>query len=176
MNAKMNRIIKVSKVLNIIARIIAIALVVGSVAAAVSFFIIPSFDFPVSFGGIYGQEQYIAGASEVQIMMIQTVLYAGVGAILFFITSFIFKDMSLGNTPFSAANSNRLKVISLLLVAYSVVIPPLQLFLSLIISPQASIFISPINFGLLVFAAMFFCLALIFEYGAELQRESDEML
>ncbi len=94
---------------------------------------------------------------------------------ILFMASFIFKDMRCGNSPFTSKNANRLRIIALLLVALGIVIPPLKMLLTMIFIPSVTAYFS-IHFAEVVFAAVFLCLALIFEYGAELQRESDETL
>ena len=113
---------------------------------------------------------------EIRAILVPEILNGTLMASILFVASSIFKDMSHAHTPFIQKNAIRLKVISLFLIAFGVLIQPLRMLLVLVyVSPQSDIFFS-INLGYLVFAAVFFSLALIFEYGAELQRESDETL
>jgi len=71
--------------------------------------------------------------------------------------------------------TNRLKIISLILIALGVIIPPAQWVISMVFMSLEGYTIFA-NFTYAIFAAVFFCLALIFEYGAELQQQADETL
>ena len=103
------------------------------------------------------------------------VLTNGFMAAILFITGLIFRDISRAETPFVKSHSNRLKVISLIIITLTIIVPPLQMLLTLIFAPGVRANAS-INISNLVFAAVFYCLAMIFEYGAELQQFSDEAL
>ena len=177
MNTKKEKIIKMSKVLNVFLKIGAIISVMAAVAAMVIAIIAPSLDLTsFSYGGIWLNTQFNGGVNEFRAILIPEIINGLFMASILFVASSIFKDMSRENTPFTQKNANRLKLISSFLVALGILIQPLRALLTIVfVSPHSDIFFS-VNLGYLVFAAMFFCLALIFEYGAELQRESDETL
>ena len=176
MNTKQEKILKMSKFLDALMKIGAIFFIITIVAGAAGIIMAPSLDLTsFTVGEILGNTQFEGGADEFRTIMLNEILSAVVMSAILFVASFIFKDMSRGNTPFTAKNANRLRVISLLLIALSIVIPPLKMLLTMIFFTSASAYCS-ISLGQIIFAIMFFCLALIFEYGAELQRESDETL
>jgi len=87
----------------------------------------------------------------------------------------IFRDISRNDTPFLAKHINRLKVISLLILADAILIPPLGMLFTMILAPEvdASMAITPFQ---IILAVIFYCLSLIFEYGGMLQQQSDETL
>lgn len=87
----------------------------------------------------------------------------------------IFRDISKNYTPFLTKHVNRLKVISLLILADAILIPPLGMLLTMILAPKvdASMEIAPFQ---IILAVIFYCLSLIFEYGGMLQQQSDETL
>ena len=102
----------------------------------------------------------------------------------------IFRDISRGESPFTSAQANRLKIAAILLVFHSL--------FSLLMSPailnvagldgavvglavgsassEVSDRIVPINVGDIVLAIVLFCAALIVEYGSLLQKLSDDTL
>jgi hypothetical protein len=177
MNAKKEKIIKMSKILGelfvIGAAISAIAVVALTLGAAIApTLAIDSF----SFRGLWGDLPFGGGINEIRVALISEALGGGVVTAVLLITSFIFKDMSRGNTPFTKKNAHRLRLVSLLLVSLSIVAQPLRLLVYIIFVTSADGASVAINFDNLIFAATFFCLALIFEYGADLQQQADETL
>jgi len=78
----------------------------------------------------------------------------------------IFKDISKDGSPFEMKHVKRIKRVAFL-----------YLIISLIDSETSAISIS-ISFNMvgIVGALMFYCIALVFEYGCALQQESDEIL
>ena len=176
MNAKQEKILKMSKVLDTLTKIGAIVSIISILFSLVVAIIAPSLDLTrFTVQEALGNSRFDESVEEFRTIMLTGILSAAVISAIFFVTSFIFKDMSQGTTPFTTKNANRLRVISLLIIALSVVIPPLQMLLTMIFLPSVRVYF-PIELGPVVFAVMFFCLAHIFEYGAELQRESDETL
>jgi len=78
----------------------------------------------------------------------------------------IFKDISKDGSPFEMKHVKRIKRVAIL-----------YLIISLLDSETSAVSIS-ISFNMvgIVGALMFYCIALIFEYGCALQKESDEIL
>ena len=106
-------------------------------------------------------------------------------AFALWVAYFIFKDMSLKISPFTKKHANRLKLLGAILLASTA----LQTLLSpetLAILDIGDIAIGasmreaneyqgiPINIGLLTFGLFCICFSLVFEYGALLQKLSDE--
>ncbi|MCL2083839.1 MAG: DUF2975 domain-containing protein [Oscillospiraceae bacterium] len=176
MNTKREKILKMSKILDAIMKIGAIFFIMTIAAHSAGIIMAPSLDLTrFTVGEILGSAQFEGGVDEFRAIMLTGILSAAVMPAILFVASFIFKDISRGTTPFTTINANRLRVISLLLLALSIVIPPLKMLLTMIFFTSVRAFFS-ISIGQIVCAVMFVCLALIFEYGAELQRESDETL
>ena len=176
MNTKQEKILKMSKFLDALMKIGAIFFITTIIANSVGIIMAPSLDLTrFTVGEILGNARFEGGVEEFRTIMLTGILSAAVMSAILFVASFIFKDMSRGTTPFTAKNANRLRVISLLLLALSIVIPPLKMLLTMIFFTSVRAYFS-ISVGQIIFAIMFFCLALIFEYGGELQRESDETL
>ena len=78
----------------------------------------------------------------------------------------IFKDISKDGSPFEMKHVKRIKRVAIL-----------YLIISLLDSETSALSIS-ISFNMvgIVGALMFYCIALVFEYGCALQQESDEIL
>ena len=176
MNTKQEKILKMSKFLDVLMKIGAIFFIITIVANSVWIIMAPSLDLTrFTVDEILGNAQFEGSVEEFRTIMLDGILSAGVMSAILFVASFIFKDMHRGITPFTTRNANRLRVISLLIIALSIVIPPLKMLLTMIFFTSVRAYFS-ISAGQIIFAIMFFCLAHIFEYGAELQREADETL
>jgi hypothetical protein len=97
---------------------------------------------------------------------------------MLFVATLVTGDIANNYTPFSKRQPFRLNLIGALMVALTVVPPPLEFFLTLALVPQKT---AVLSYGmttviLTVFALLFFCLAYLFEYGWSLQTESDHTL
>lgn len=176
MGIQKEKILKMSKILDALLKMGAILLVMIGAGAMVAIVMAPSLDTSsLSLKGMWGELPLNVDLNGFRAAMVPEVLSAGMLASIFFIASFIFKDMKLENTPFTKKTADRLRVISLLIIAVSIIVPSVRLLLLMVYIPSADFYME-INLVQLIFAALFFCLALIFEYGAQLQRESDETL
>jgi hypothetical protein len=97
-----------------------------------------------------------------------------------FVVSMLLKSIEKDYTPFNCDNVKRLKVLSVLLMIFE----PVQ-FISLkindairpiIVNGQRISFFTTLGGMIFTVGLVVFCLALIFEYGIELQKQSDETL
>ena len=103
-----------------------------------------------------------------QLMTTATIGIIGMAlmANLFLQAQNIFKDISKDGSPFEMKHVKRIKRVAIL-----------YLIISLLDSETSALSIS-ISFNMvgIVGALMFYCIALVFEYGCALQQESDEIL
>ena len=178
MNILNGKIVKTSKLLDAILKIGGIVLIMAMVLIIVVMVITPSLNIESAgeVTNVWDVSMPLDGSvGSFRALMIVTFLGLAIMAAILFIESFIFKDISREGIPFTKKNSTKIRMISLLLVIQCIVIPPLQLLAVRIFSPATNASIS-INLGSIIVAAVFFCLAMIFEYGAELQRQADETL
>jgi hypothetical protein len=97
-----------------------------------------------------------------------------VDTVMFFVYK-IFKDIEVSYTPFKKENSKRLMQISYLLIIYAIVIPVLSAIIVgyMDLNEDLQIHFNPVFVAV---AALFYCMSLVFDYGAKLQQESDETL
>ena len=178
MSIQKGRILKTSRILGALLKIGGIVLILAIVLLIVSMVIAPSFNFESDGEVINVRDVSMpmdGSADNFRALMMVILLGSGIMAAIMFVASFIFKDISREGEPFTPKNSNKIKIISLLIIAQCIVIPPLQLLAVMIFSPATDAS-APLNLGSVFVAAVFFCLALVFEYGAELQRQADETL
>lgn len=178
MHTQKGKIIKMSNILSTFLKIGGIVLIMAILTQVVLIAIAPLLD--LKSGGavidVFGLNIPIDGdVAQFRALMIFTMLSGGIMTVILFVTSSIFKDISREGTPFTKKNSNKIRTISLLLIANEIIIPPLRLLVLMIFVPAVEA-TSSINLGIIVATAVFFCLALIFEYGCLLQQESDETL
>ena len=78
-------------------------------------------------------------------------------------------------TPFSPKHTLYLRLISLLMLAYTIIVPPVEMLMTEILAPGVEASAS-IELSGIVCAVIFYCLALIFDYGRLLQKQSDETM
>ena len=182
MNNQNGKMLKMSKILNTILKIGGIMLIMGMMLQIVFVIIAPSLD--IKSGGpiidVWGSYMTLDGSvGNFRALMFVTMLGSGIMAAILLVASFIFKDISREGTPFTKKNSNKIRGISILLIAQCIVIPPLQLLAVKIFTSTTNAsdaYNINLNLGFIIVPVIFFCLAQIFEYGAELQRQSDETL
>lgn len=108
-------------------------------------------------------------------ILITDLLISVVYAVLFFLASFIFKDISKGASPFTELQIKRLKTISWLLIGTLFIPIILPNILHWIMVPGKYFSISLDGMSLIV-PILFYALVEVFAYGALLQREVDETL
>lgn len=112
---------------------------------------------------------------EGYILFIIGLVVSVIYAVLFFIASSIFSDISKGESPFKELQVKRLKRVSRLFISTIFIPLILQNVLHWILIPGGYYYISLDGIEL-VTAVLFYALAEIFAYGASLQREVDETL
>lgn len=114
-------------------------------------------------------------ASHGQTLGILTMLtiLVGLSAAMTVMLMNIARSISREYSPFTAKNVNRLEVVSLLYLASPVAMAPLIYYVAGGIDAGTVI---GLTLGSILIAAVFYCIALVFRYGAYLQKESDETL
>lgn len=131
------------------------------------------------FTGIQTYAPFLQFSTEPRgVMMAQTVssiLTEGLILVILLIVRKVFSDTFMTNTPFISKQVNRLYLISILMLAYTILLPSLQMLFMMIFAPgqPASGNYQPLG---LLFPILFYSLAQIFDYGRMLQQESDETL
>ena len=177
MNTQKEKMIKMSKVLSVVLLVCAILFTVMAVGALSGLVFGPLFGTELNSMQIEFLEVStpFSDLDDIYAWLIDVVLGVVPIIVIIFVASLIFKAISREGTPFTKKNSDKIRVIALLLIAHVLVIPPLQMLIKMILFPDIAVSadISLIN---LVVAAVFFCLALVFDYGRQLQQESDELL
>lgn len=106
-------------------------------------------------------------------LFVSMILYSIVMCIIFYNIYLIFRDTKSERTPFRHKHAVRIKRISLLVI-----------IMSLINSGSSSLFdlftlnkmVWNIDFSGFFLGIIIYCLALFFDYGCELQKQSDETL
>ncbi len=94
---------------------------------------------------------------------------------MLFLAWMVFRNISRDYTPFSPKHTVYLMVISLLMLNYTIIVPPVEMLLTEILAPDVTASFS-LELSGIIFAFIFYCLALIFEYGRLLQKQSDETM
>jgi hypothetical protein len=107
-------------------------------------------------------------------------------AVFIGIVALILRDISKGETPFSRKQSKRIRLIAYFMFA-RVVLELLLLIMATALFPDSLISLSYhvsesstptiyFDFGAFISAIVCYCISLAFEYGALLQRDSDDFV
>ena len=179
MNMQKEKVLKMSKTMDRALKIAGIVLILMIAAKGVLLSPFVSLDYlsgTIVITDIWGVN--IPRNSDINVFrvsMLITMFRSGAMAAILFIASFIFSDINREATPFTKKISSKIKIISLLLIATELLLSPIELLSMMAVMPEVNIAIS-FNLGSIIVAVIFFCLALVFEYGGLLQKESDEIL
>lgn len=180
MNDTQKKIYKFSKIMAIITKVLCISLIIGMfmpITVLTLYFIAPDTNFTATQGlGFYSMTGLLLGTTGEVIAEMWTIIASG--SLVFFvllITYRIFKSISMNIIPFSQKNAERFKKIGVLLLAYSIVEPVSRMGFYSIFAPENKMQ-SSLNIVSIIIALIFFFIAILFDYGAELQRLSDETL
>jgi len=177
MNTQKEKMIKMSKVLSVVLLVCAIMLTIAAVGALSGLIFGPLFGAELNSMQIEFLEVStpFSDMDDIYAWLIDIVLEAVPIIVIICVASLIFKTISREGTPFTKSNSDKIRIIALLLIAHVLVIPPLQMLVKMMLLPGIAVTVDIALINLVV-AAVFFCLALVFDYGRQLQQESDELL
>ena len=180
MNAVQMKIQKTSRVVSIVTKILYVFLTVilcAEVIGIVLFIVLPD-SSSVKLGNmtIISPVAFNGGASTKKMIppLLGLVIAQAFALSILILTHQIFKDISREYTPFLEKHFKRMKEIALLLLISSLLEPSLFSGSSSLV-PYLTVFIWP-GCESIIFAAIVYCFALIFQYGSALQQQSDETL
>lgn len=180
MNDIQKKIYTFSKIMAIITKVLYISLIIGMcipITVLTWYYIEPNTNFTaMQQMGFYSSTGLLLGTTGELIAEMWTIIVSGV--LVFFvllITYRMFRSISIDIIPFSKKNAERLKKTGALLLAYSIIEPISRIGFYSIFAPEIKMQ-SSFNFVSIVLALIFIFIAILFEYGAELQRLSDETL
>jgi len=174
------KIRKNSKRMTIIFKMLSIALIVGliiPIATLIWIAVNPNAYLSLTNGwGFYST----TGKELLSIGEVKAEMYTIIASGLLFLSMFLkaysmFRTISTDLAPFSKANAIILKHIGIILIVYAIVIPIIRLGVYRSFAPEINMN-SSIDAPYVVLSFLFFFIAMLFDYGAELQRESDELL
>ena len=111
---------------------------------------------------------------------IQSVFTCIMIVIALFISTSVLKSVKLDNTPFTHTNVKRLKIIAFLVIITEIISSAISFFSSFfsqVIQGDVKIVLQSYMGGTLIaMGLIIFCVAVAFEYGTTLQKQSDETL
>lgn len=174
------KIRKNSKIMVTITRILCILLIIGlciPISVLMSHVLAPNTHL-LSLKGIhfYSSTGELMTTTNEIIAEMSSIILSSVFILFVLLLAYqIFKSISLDAIPFSQANAIRLKKIAIVLVIYSIVQPISRAWFYTIFAPEITIQVS-LNVISTILSLIFFFISIVFTYGAELQRLSDETL
>lgn len=107
------------------------------------------------------------------IMFISTILYSTCMSIILYTAHLIFKNVSEEGTPFNHEHIGRIKIIAFMVIGLSILESFSDGLLSLFTDNNIML---NIDFNGIILGIIIYCLALFFDYGCQLQKQSDETL
>lgn len=170
-----DKIKSMSRTLSIILKIARISCYVGigvSIVGIIYVIIFGNTELLVLNGNVILHSPFTSSnISNIDIKQLITIVISGIIAMALMANLFrqaenIFKDIHVDSSPFEMKQVKRIKRVAILYLIISLINFEIS---------AASIMIS-LNLVGIVGALMFWCIALIFEYGCALQKESDETL
>ncbi|HHV11388.1 MAG TPA: DUF2975 domain-containing protein [Clostridiales bacterium] len=180
MNSIQNKIQKSSKAMAVILKIMYISIIVG-LCIPIGTLIWVSADPNINFNLIRGVHFYSAVGMAINsrgevIAEMCIIILMGVWMCYIFMVAYkMFKSISKDMAPFSMANVKNLKKIGSLLLIYAFVTPIAKVGFYRTFASATDIQFS-FDFSFIVLSLSFFFIATVFDYGAELQKETDELL
>lgn len=180
MNNLQNKIQKSSKTMAIILKIMCILLIVGlciPIGTLIWISANPDLDFSLVKGiHFYSIVGMVINTKGEVIAEMCTIILIGVWMCYIFKIAYnMFKSISKDCAPFSIMSVHRLKKIGSLLLIYAFVVPIARLGFYRTFAAAINIQLS-FDISFVVLALSFFFIATVFDYGAELQKETDELL
>ena len=189
MSKKQMNLIKLAKVAYVISKVIRILIFVaiaamlalfvfviikrGEGAASGGIFSGTTGEVMASLGGIVSDIEI--GYAEVACLLSSAIIAAIIITIALYYLGLIFKAIAKEESPFDFNNIKRLKYAGICIALLSI-IPSIVEVSAGFIFRVSGLFRMQVDLAYIVLAFFFFCLAYIFEYGAELQTQSDETL
>lgn len=180
MNVLQEKIQKESKVMTVILLILTISLILGiliPIGILIWIALNQNADITLLNGwSIYSSTGLALGSiGEVKAEMC-TIVVSGLFITSMFLKAYtMFRSISKDVAPFHKSNAKKLKAIAIVLLVYAIVVPIARAGFYRSFAPDISMHTS-MDAPYIVLSLIFFFIALLFDYGAELQRESDELL
>lgn len=180
MNELQNKIKKSSRVMSIISKVMYILTIVGlivPIGIIIWTYLNPNQDILLINGlkiiSMNGQSMTSTGEviAEMYTIIISGLFYF----FIFLYADKIFMAINKSGVPFSTENILKLKRIGIMIMIYSFVLPIARAGFYKTFAPQLNNQIS-FNISLIILSLLFVFMAIIFEYGTELQKMSDETL
>lgn len=179
MNTIQEKIVKSSKVMAINLKVICITLIIGLVipiAAIIWIAVDPNADVNTVNGGFYSITGLPMESTGEVIAEMCTIFIIGLFLLDIFIIAYsMFKAIIKDAVPFTKMNAKRIKKIGTLLLVYSIVVPIARAGFYHTFA-QTIDYRGSFDVTFLLLALIFYFISTVFDYGAELQRETDELL
>lgn len=125
-----------------------------------------------------GVEQYTQARDArilLPMMILSTIVALFAAAVLCGKLEQVFRGISETGIPFDPAHVERIKAVAWLSLALSVMVSVVENIEQALLTGDRLVLLE-LDMTVLLFAAIIYCLAYVFEYGCKLQQESDETL
>jgi hypothetical protein len=179
MNTIQEKIVKSSKIMAIVLKAVCILLIIGLVVPIATIIWIqvdPNADINPVNGGFYSiTGMPMESTGEVIAEMCTIILMAAFMLAIFIIAYSMFRTIIKDAVPFTRTNAKSIKKISVLLFIYSIVVPIARTGFYRTFAPSID-YRGSFDETFLLLALIFYFISIVFDYGAELQRQSDELL
>lgn len=168
MTDRMERIRRISRLLYLLCIVIAVVLAV----LAATCVIMGSMPDLSLFDDI---REYAGGTTETTVAAYFGAADMALMAVLMGTAAAVFREISESHTPFVGRNSDRIMLMGHVVMFMAIAMPIAKAVASSLTSIDYHLDVARILM-MVIIAVMAYCVALIFDYGAQLQKESDETL
>lgn len=179
MDTIQEKIVKSSKAMATILKVVCISLIVGlaiPVAAIIWIAVDPNANVNSASGGFYSITGLaMESTGEVIAEMCTIILIVLFMFGIFKIAYSMFKEIVKDAVPFTKTNANSIKRIGTILIVYSIVVPIARAGFYHTFA-QTIDYRGSFDVTFVLLALIFYFISTVFDYGAELQRETDELL
>lgn len=168
---------KTSRTISVFLSIGKVSSIVGMVLAATGllFGLVGRPDIQAKFMGVDIYTQAPNSHIFLPLMIVAVIAALAVGAVICDLLGRVFGDISRTGVPFNPLHGGRIKKVAWLSLALSVLVGISENLAGLCTSGPVSV-TGGIDLMTLLFVAVIYCLAYVFDYGCKLQQESDETL
>jgi len=176
MNMNVEKLSRTSSLFSIASLVVAAMLLIAMVAVfAVGIAILANESFMNLIAEEIAPETFVK--NDVYLMMAIVLMCLPFIAFMFFLAYKLFRNISISHTPFSTENVKILKLISYIMLIFAL---PVTIVAEALFALYSSWGSTTLQLGgglpLVFVAVLFYFMAYVFEYGAALQKESDETL
>jgi len=173
MSDTLNRLHRISGYAGVVAKVIMAFLIIAVIAAAVMLAAVSADLEPIA-EGLAEETEFTKG--DVQAAALNAIVAGLAGIMIMYVVNRLFTNIHKRNALFTDDNVRDLRTISLMLVVSAIAITIVSVLTIVFLLDTTDIVVGFNPLAMLLAAFIVYIMSLIFSYGTELQKQSDETL